>query len=119
MFRSGRPIRDPLIETAQIHVEQVAVFLLRNGTIISFTQDPGYHPQFSAIFDRMASTDELIRETEDASMVLQALLDVMGVSEEILASVDVSSHIRHTGDQLLEIVDDFRAQLTKLEAHVL
>ncbi|KAM0789443.1 hypothetical protein ACM66B_000266 [Microbotryomycetes sp. NB124-2] len=83
-----------------IHVEQLAIFLLRDNTIISFAQDPGPHPQISAIFDRISSSEELIRETEDASMVLQALLDVLG-------------------DQLLEIVDDFRAELTKLEAHVL
>ncbi|KAK4054618.1 hypothetical protein OIO90_003430 [Microbotryomycetes sp. JL221] len=84
----------------QIHVEQLAVFLLRSNTIISFSQDPGPHPQVSAIFDRIASNEELIRESEDASMILEALLDTVG-------------------DQLLELVDEFRSELTSLEAHVL
>lgn len=104
-----------------IHVEQLSIFVLRDGTIISFSQDegefnvhfcllenhdtdprrpPGYHPEISSILDRIASPDDLIRESEDASMVLQALLDVVA-------------------DEALEIVDDFREQLTALEARVL
>lgn len=73
-----------------IHVEQFAIFLLRNGTILSFSQDVGYHQTTSAIFDRMSSSDDLIRESEDASMVLQAMLDAVG-------------------DDMLDIVDEFRS----------
>ncbi|ORY55737.1 hypothetical protein BCR35DRAFT_355708 [Leucosporidium creatinivorum] len=83
-----------------IHVEQVAIFVLRNGTILTFTQDPGYHPTFSSIFDRISSAEDIIRESEDSSMILQALLDVVG-------------------DAMLEIIDEFREQLTTLESHVL
>jgi len=44
--------------------------------------------------------DDILRESEDASFVLQALLDV-------------------TADDALEIVDEFREQLTTLESRVL
>ncbi|GAA5902122.1 hypothetical protein JCM5296_006609 [Sporobolomyces johnsonii] len=83
-----------------IHVEQLSIFLLRDGTILSFSQDAGYHPQISQIFERLQSKDDLIRDAEDASFVLQALLDV-------------------TADDALDIVDEFRDQLTTLESRVL
>lgn len=84
----------------QIHVEQLSIFLLRDGTVLSFCQDPGQHARYSSIFDRVQSASNLIRETEDPSFVLQALLDVVA-------------------DHALEIVDEFRDQITKLESHVL
>ncbi|GAA5960510.1 hypothetical protein JCM21900_000123 [Sporobolomyces salmonicolor] len=83
-----------------IHVEQLSIFLMRDGTILSFSQDAGYHPQISQIFERLQSKDDLIRDAEDASFVLQALLDV-------------------TADDALDIVDEFRDQLTTLESRVL
>lgn len=83
-----------------IHVEQVSVFLMRGGTIVSFTQDTGFHPQISQIFERISAPDDLIRESEECSMVLQAILDA-------------------SGDDLLAIADEFRDQLTTLESHVL
>lgn len=61
----------------------------------------GYHPQFSSIFDRISTgSDEIIRESQDASMILQAMLDVVA-------------------DDMLDIVDVFREELTTLESHVL
>ncbi|GAA5911884.1 hypothetical protein JCM6882_005230 [Rhodosporidiobolus microsporus] len=83
-----------------IHVEQLGIFLLRDGTIISFTQDPGYHHQVSTLFDRLHSRDDLLRDSEDASFVLQGLLDV-------------------TADAALDIVDEMREVLTGLESKVL
>ncbi|GEM08042.1 recQ family helicase MusN [Rhodotorula toruloides] len=83
-----------------IHVEQLSIFLFRDGTILSFSQDSGYHHQISQIFERIQSRDDLLRDSEDASFVLQALLDV-------------------TADDALEIVDEFRETLTMLESRVL
>ncbi|KAM0748844.1 hypothetical protein T439DRAFT_327347 [Meredithblackwellia eburnea MCA 4105] len=83
-----------------IHVEQLSIFLLRDGTILSFTQDPGFHGRFSSIFDRIQSSSDLIRDSEDPSFILQALLDVVG-------------------DHALEIVDEFRDHITRLESRVL
>lgn len=85
---------------AQIHVEQISVFLFRDGTIISFSQDSGYHHQISQLFERIQSRDDLLRDSQDASFVLQALLDV-------------------TADDALDIIDEFRDQLTNLESRVL
>lgn len=45
--------------------------------MISFTQDPGYHARFSKIFDRIHSQGDIIRDSEDSSFILQALLDVV------------------------------------------
>ncbi|KAI5478327.1 RecQ family helicase MusN, partial [Pseudohyphozyma bogoriensis] len=83
-----------------IHIEQLSIFVLRNGTVISFTQDPGFHSRFSKIFDRIHSPSDLIRESEDHSFILQALLDVVA-------------------DHALEIVEEFRDQITGLESRVL
>ncbi|TNY18471.1 hypothetical protein DMC30DRAFT_418810 [Rhodotorula diobovata] len=83
-----------------IHVEQLSVFLMRDGTVLSVSQDQGYHHQVSNLFERLNSRDDILRESEDASFVLQALLDV-------------------TADDALEIVDEFREQLTTLESRVL
>ncbi|KAL8280853.1 hypothetical protein RQP46_006857 [Phenoliferia psychrophenolica] len=83
-----------------IHVEQLSIFVLRCGTVVSFSQDPGYHGRFSAIFDRIQSGADLIRDSEDPSFILQALLDVVA-------------------DHSLEIVDEFRDQITRLESRVL
>lgn len=57
--------------------------------MITFSQDSGYHPQISSIFDRVSSADDLIRESEDVSMILEAVLDT-------------------SGDDLLVIADEFR-----------
>ncbi|GAA6034503.1 hypothetical protein JCM8097_005361 [Rhodosporidiobolus ruineniae] len=83
-----------------IHVEQLGIFLMRDGTILSFTQDAGYHRQISNLFERLQAKDDLMRDSEDASFVLQALLDV-------------------TADDALDIVDEFRHNLTTLESRVL
>ncbi|SCV70143.1 BQ2448_1537 [Microbotryum intermedium] len=83
----------------RISVEQLSVFLL-DSTVISFSQDPGFHSQVSSVFDRMASQDDLIRDSEQPSMVLQALIDTVV-------------------DDALVIVDEFRDRLTRIEATVL
>lgn len=89
-----------LLCRAQIHVEQLSVFLFRDGTVVSFSQDSGYHHQISQIFERIQSRDDLLRDSQDASFILQALLDV-------------------TADDALDIIDEFRDQLTNLESRVL
>lgn len=83
-----------------ILLEQLSIFLLPSGTIISFTQDPGFHARFSKIFDRIHSRDDIIRKSEDSGFILQALLDVVA-------------------DHALEIVDEFKEQIERLEARVL
>ena len=92
--------RPPARLASQIHVEQLSCFLLRDGTVLSVSQDQGYHHQISNLFERINMRDDILRESEDASFVLQALLDV-------------------TADDALEIVDEFREQLTTLESRVL
>lgn len=73
----------------QVHVEQLCIFLTRDGTILSFTQDPGYHGRLSEIFTRIQADASILRQSEDPSFVLQALLDTCG-------------------DYALEIVDEVR-----------
>jgi len=111
----------------RVHVEQLSIYLLRNGTIVSFSQDTGFHGRLSGIFGRIASRDDILRGSEDgqscsngyanglvspqtrglirlslhaASFVLQALLDVIC-------------------DDALSLIDDFREIITDLEAKVL
>lgn len=84
----------------QIHVEQICVFLFHDGTVLSFTQDPGFHRRLSSLFDRLHTEDGMLRTSQDPSMVLQAILDVVG-------------------DDALEIVASFRNELTVLESKVL
>lgn len=78
---------------AQIHIEQLSIFVLRCGTIISFSQDPGFHGRISEVLDRIDWPDSLIRDSEDVSFVLQALLDVVA-------------------DHALDIVDEVRPSST-------
>lgn len=73
---------------------------MRDGTVVSFCQDTGPHARYSSIFDRIQSSSNLIRESQDASFVLQALLDVVA-------------------DNALEIIEEFRDHITKLESNVL
>lgn len=60
---------------------------------MSFSQDPGFHGRISEVFERILSDPHcLIRESEDASFVLQSLLDVVA-------------------DHALDIVDEVRLAL--------
>lgn len=128
-----------------IHVEQMAIFVLRNGTIVSFSQDPGmsrlpahrvlvrregspsltctgYHPTFSSIFDRISSPEDIIRESEDSSMILQAMLDIVGdamleIVDEFRSVLGDATSSQTKADAT--IVFAYREQLTTLESHVL
>ena len=49
----------------RVHVEQLSVYLLRDGTVLSFSQDTGFHGRLSGIFGRIASRDDILRGSED------------------------------------------------------
>ncbi|BGP17098.1 hypothetical protein JCM10213v2_005109 [Rhodosporidiobolus nylandii] len=109
-----------------IHVEQLGIFLFRDGTILSFTQDAGYHRQISQLFERLQSRDDLLRDSEDASFVLQALLDVTADDGALslfsfppLFTASVTKRGADEYRSALGIIDEYREQLTMLESKVL
>ncbi|KAG0140874.1 hypothetical protein CROQUDRAFT_664583 [Cronartium quercuum f. sp. fusiforme G11] len=83
----------------RIHAEKLSIFLLRNGTLITVFSHDGSQTVVP-LLDRLRSSDTLLRSTSDASMLLQAVLDIIV-------------------DQALDVVEAFRSRLTSLEAAVL
>lgn len=83
-----------------ISITQLSIFLLRCGTIISVTPEISPRASFSGIFERINRADSTLRSSSDASLLMQALLDVVG-------------------DDALGIVDSFREELTILEGKTL
>ncbi|MBW0493814.1 hypothetical protein O181_033529 [Austropuccinia psidii MF-1] len=83
----------------RIHVEKLSVFLLRDGTLITIFSHDGSRTVLPLIA-RLKTMDTLLRSSADASMLLQALLDIIV-------------------DQALDVVEAFRSKLTSLEAKVL
>lgn len=83
----------------RIHAEKLSIFLLRGGTLITIFSHDGSRTVVP-LLDRLRSSDTLLRSTSDASMLLQAVLDLIV-------------------DQALDVVEAFRSRLTSLEAAVL
>jgi Mg2+ and Co2+ transporter CorA len=83
-----------------IQTDVLCVFLLKDGTVVSMTRDHDSTHLLKPIFERLASKGTILRESEDPSMLLQALLDLIV-------------------DHLLDIGDAFEKQLTILEGKVM
>ncbi|KAA1092445.1 hypothetical protein PGT21_002998 [Puccinia graminis f. sp. tritici] len=83
----------------RVHVEKLSIFLLRDGTLITIFSHGG-SKSVLPLLARLKSMDTLLRSSADASMLLQAVLDIVV-------------------DQALDVVEAFRSKLTGLEAKVL
>jgi Mg2+ and Co2+ transporter CorA len=98
---AARRVVKRLTKAYRIAVErqQLSIFLTKDGTIISIFSRDGAEI-IPSIIARLRSKDTLLRQAEDPSMLLQALLDV-------------------TVDKSLEITDAFRRKLDDLEGAAL
>lgn len=74
-------------------------FLMRDGTLISIHQTPSA-AFFAPIMARLRTRDTVLRTTADASLLLQSLLDLIV-------------------DQAMEIVEEYRKTILKLESNIL
>ncbi|KAH8920694.1 hypothetical protein BT69DRAFT_1352196 [Atractiella rhizophila] len=90
-----------LTKDYKVHVgsAQLNIFLMRDGTLISFFQR-GAAGYVTGLFNRLRESQTLLRITEDPSMLVHNLLDLVS-------------------DHALEIVEEFRKRITFLEGQVL
>lgn len=63
-------------EGATVSVEQVAIFLTSDNTVLSFFEHSG-DDVHTPIRDRLESTDTIPRQSADGSMLLQAIIDTI------------------------------------------
>lgn len=100
-----RAIKDDL-EHDRVHVDlsNLFIFLFRDGTVITFHTRPHFispdNSIFNPIFDRIRSSKSILRSSADASLLVESLLDLIV-------------------DEALDIVDEYRDLLIKLESRVL
>ncbi|KAF8913152.1 hypothetical protein CPB84DRAFT_1833411 [Gymnopilus junonius] len=79
--------------------EPMFIFLLSNGTVISI------HPSLSLLYtapitERLHRQDSVLRSSEDASLLVESLLDLIV-------------------DRVLEVVDEYQVKINKLEYDIL
>ncbi|KAF9927462.1 hypothetical protein BGZ67_007509 [Mortierella alpina] len=86
-------------EKLQVQMEQVAIFLLQDGTVITLFQVSGQSVA-DPIIERLAHDYSLTRKHSDASFLLQSIID--GIV-----------------DHAIPITDAFRHEINDLETHVL
>ncbi|KAF9535692.1 hypothetical protein CPB83DRAFT_754377 [Crepidotus variabilis] len=79
--------------------EPLFIFLLRDGTVISTRATPSLD-YTTPITDRLHRFDSVLRTSEDPSLLVQGLLDLVV-------------------DRILELVDEYQVRIHKLEADVL
>ncbi|KAJ3183467.1 hypothetical protein HDU87_006786 [Geranomyces variabilis] len=82
-----------------IEVEQLNIFLLRDGTMISIFQSDG-ETACAPLYSRLEEEGTLIRNAEDASFLLFSMIDVVT-------------------DHFFPILDAYRLQLDTMEEYVL
>ncbi|KAJ3016456.1 hypothetical protein HKX48_004031 [Thoreauomyces humboldtii] len=101
LFRNRIQIKvfDGMPPRPSVNVEQLNVFLMRDGTLISIFQNDGLSAT-NPLYGRLEEQGTLIRNCEDASFLLFALIDVVT-------------------DHFFPIVDAYKRQLDLLEAYVL
>ena len=63
-------------ENLVVSVEQVAIFLMSDNTVISFFEHSGADIE-EPILERLKSPATMLRRSADASLVLQALIDAI------------------------------------------
>ncbi|KAF9426502.1 hypothetical protein BGZ94_006421 [Podila epigama] len=83
----------------RVQMEQVTIFLLEDGTLITLFQVSG-ESVVNPIIERLAHDYSITRKQNDASFLLQAVID--GIV-----------------DHAIPITDAFRQEINELEAHVL
>ncbi|KAF9427114.1 hypothetical protein BGZ94_005452 [Podila epigama] len=86
-------------DALKVHMEQVAIFLLEDGTLITLFQVSG-HSVVAPIVERLSHDYSIARRHEDASFLLQAVIDAIV-------------------DHAIPIAAAFRYEINDLELHVL
>ncbi|PPR02708.1 hypothetical protein CVT26_009811 [Gymnopilus dilepis] len=86
-------------ERVRVNHEPMFIFLLHNGTVISI------HPNINSLYtapitERLHRRDSVLRSSEDASLLVQSLLDLIV-------------------DRVLEVVDEYQVKINKLEYDIL
>ncbi|KAF9954617.1 hypothetical protein BGZ65_003916 [Modicella reniformis] len=97
-FKYQYPLKDG-VGGFQVHMEQVTMFLLDDGTLITIFQVSG-GSVVAPIVERLSHDFALVRKTNDASFLLQSVMD--GIV-----------------DHAIPITDAFRQEINDLETHVL
>jgi Mg2+ and Co2+ transporter CorA len=118
-IRAADIANDALRKTAtsvNVQVKNLFIFLGKDGTVISIHQaDRGFG---DPIHRRLRQRDGILRSTGDASLLLQALLDLGGFT-----NVDRSCKTLITTltvvDRAIDIVDRFHESILKIERDVL
>ncbi|KAG6909489.1 hypothetical protein DXG01_017211 [Tephrocybe rancida] len=99
--------------------EPMSIFLLRNGTVI--TIHPKADLELTApIRERLLQEDSLLRVSSDASLLVQALLDLgMSIASSCLDQL-LMAYWHHTAvDRALEIMDEYQKKIHQVEHDVL
>ncbi|KAI8048584.1 hypothetical protein BDF22DRAFT_267618 [Syncephalis plumigaleata] len=99
MFGDQRTPRIKAVKDFEVTVEQASLFLLPNGTVLTFFQHEG-ELVCQPIFKRLQGDGTILRTSEDASLLVQAVLD---------AAVD----------HAFLVVNAYRNELFELEGNVL
>ncbi|KAK3810357.1 MAG: hypothetical protein J3Q66DRAFT_352874 [Benniella sp.] len=97
-FKHQYPLKDG-VGGLQVHMEQVTIFLLEDGTLITIFQVSG-SSVVAPIAERLTHNFSLVRKNNDATFLLQSVID--GIV-----------------DHAIPIADAFRQEINELEMHVL
>ncbi|ORZ29032.1 hypothetical protein BCR41DRAFT_344456 [Lobosporangium transversale] len=90
---------DQVTGAHRVQMEQVTMFLLQDGTLITLFQVSG-RSVVAPIFERLTHDYSIVRKNNDASFLLQSVMD--GIV-----------------DHAIPITDAFRQEINELETHVL
>lgn len=86
-------------ERINVKLNPISIFLFRDGTVISISQDP--EVDFTApIRDRLRQSDTSLRMTADPSLLVESLIDLIV-------------------DQALVVVEEYQGKILKIEKAVL
>ncbi|KAF9991131.1 hypothetical protein BGZ75_004615 [Mortierella antarctica] len=97
-YRYQYPVKEAM-GALRVQMEQVTMFLLNDGTLITLFQVSG-ESVVNPIVERLTQTYSIVRKNDDASFLLQSVID--GIV-----------------DHAIPITDAFRMEINELETHVL
>ncbi|KAF9962645.1 hypothetical protein BGZ70_008014 [Mortierella alpina] len=97
-YRYQYPVKETM-GALRVQMEQVTMFLLNDGTLITLFQVSG-ESVVNPIVERLTQTYSIVRKNDDASFLLQSVID--GIV-----------------DHAIPITDAFRMEINELETHVL
>ena len=97
-YRYQYPVKETM-GALRVQMEQVTMFLLNDGTLITLFQVSG-ESVVNPIVERLTQTNSIVRKNDDASFLLQSVID--GIV-----------------DHAIPITDAFRMEINELETHVL